>query len=205
VHGGYGSRTDGIDTDTTHFLREAARTVAQASGWDAGWPIVTVGLPQLSTHFATLAVDLPTKPLRVDRDPERLSAAELAACAGEVVRAGRQHRRARLLDAFRTARAHGRGSGDLAEIARAAVAGQVATLLVEAGRREAGVIDRGTGRLVSNAGLATHRPAATARAAGGEDLFEDLVEIVLAHGGGIVSLEHIQMPTETGVAAIYRY
>jgi len=205
VHGGFGSRADGFDTDTTHFLREAARLVAEAPGWDAGWPMVTVGLPQLSTLFATLAADLPTERLRVDRDPARLSAVELATCAGGALRASRQHRRARLLDAFRAARAHGRGSGDLADIARAAVAGQVATLIIEADRREAGVIDRGTGRLVSCGGPAMHLHTAAAHAAGGEDLFEDLVEIVLEHGGAIVPLDRIQMPTETGVAAIYRY
>jgi hypothetical protein len=38
-----------------------------------------------------------------------------------------------------------------------------------------------------------------------EDLFGALAETVLLHGGGILSLERNAMPTETGVAAIYRY
>jgi hypothetical protein len=205
VHGGFGGRTDGFDTDTGHFLREAARIVCQSPGWDADWPLVTVALPQAATLFASLAAHLPAEQLRVDRDPIRLTDDELAACAGDALRDGRQRRRARLLDTFGTARAHGRGSGDLSEIARAAVAGQVATLIVEEGRREAGRIDRTTGSLMP-------RPSATAaihsgsrRGASGEDLYEELVEIVVEHGGAIVPLTRIQMPTESGVAAIYRY
>jgi hypothetical protein len=32
-----------------------------------------------------------------------------------------------------------------------------------------------------------------------------VAETVLLHGGGVVVLERNTMPTETGVAAIYRY
>jgi hypothetical protein len=38
-----------------------------------------------------------------------------------------------------------------------------------------------------------------------EDLFGAVAEEVLLHGGGILALDRIAMPTESGVAAIYRY
>mgnify|MGYP006275375661 CR=1 FL=1 len=205
VHGGFGSRTDGIDTDTEHFLRAAARAVEQARDWDAAWPVVTVALPHLSTLFAELAAGLTAEHVRIDRDPHPLVDAELARQVGAALAIGRERRRSKLLDTFRASRSHGRGSGDLSDIARAAVAGQVATLIVEAGRREAGGIDRTTGKLMPRATPAVARHPGFHPEAGGDDLYEDLVEIVVEHGGAIVPLERIQMPTESGVAAIYRY
>jgi hypothetical protein len=38
-----------------------------------------------------------------------------------------------------------------------------------------------------------------------EDVFGAVAETVLAHGGTIVSVPRFDMPTESGVAAIYRY
>jgi hypothetical protein len=39
----------------------------------------------------------------------------------------------------------------------------------------------------------------------GTDLFTAVGETVLAHGGGVMTLARNDMPTESGVAAIYRY
>lgn len=208
VHGGFGGRSDGIDVDTGHFLRAAARLVAEVAGGDATRPLVTVALPRLATLFASLADDVPGERVRIDRDPSRLTDDELATAAGDSLRAGRWRRRERLVDDFRAARAHGRGSGDLAEIARAAVAGRVATLLLDADRREPGGIDRTTGKLLPAepfAVAATVRPDGGSHGALGPDLYEDLVEIVVGHDGAIVPLDRLEMPTESGVAAIYRY
>jgi hypothetical protein len=38
-----------------------------------------------------------------------------------------------------------------------------------------------------------------------EDLYGAVAEEVLLHGGGILSLDRNAMPTESGIAAIYRY
>ncbi|MFM8986802.1 MAG: hypothetical protein ACKONH_12250 [Planctomycetia bacterium] len=91
-------------------------------------------------------------------------------------------------------------------MARAAVAGQVATLLIEADRFEAGRFDRATGAIA----FGGPAPGAAARsgdvpAVGGEDLFGAVAETVLLHGGTILALARNEMPTESGVAAIYRY
>ena len=89
---------------------------------------------------------------------------------------------------------------------RAAVAGRIATLLVEVDRFEAGHMDRATGAI---------RPADEALSDGGrrrpefasvaEDLFGAVAETVLEKGGTVVALVRNAMPTESGVAAVYRY
>jgi hypothetical protein len=97
----------------------------------------------------------------------------------------------------------------LADVARAAVAGRVATLFVEADRFEPGRIDRATGA-IAPATPAGVRPADRSRsgdlpAVVEEDLVGAVAEEVLVRGGAVVAVDRIAMPTETGVAAIERY
>ena len=87
------------------------------------------------------------------------------------------------------------GSGDLSDVARAAVEGRVATLLLEADRQIPGRIDAATGAL-SFANLGDPEV---------DDLLDDLGEYVLRGGGEVVVVPVERMPTTTGLAASYRY
>jgi hypothetical protein len=102
-----------------------------------------------------------------------------------------------LVDQFRAARAHGRGSSELKPVADAAAVGRVGTLLVDADRRIPGRLDCGeTGAEFTPAAL--EDPAA-------DDVLDDLAEWVLKADGAVLVLPSEQMPTTTGLAAIYRY
>jgi hypothetical protein len=131
---------------------------------------------------------------------------ELPALVAPIFAAARANRIGRELHLFGQARDHGLGSGDLSDIARAAVAGRVATLLIEKDRFETGRLDRATGAISTDGEAAADlsrtgdQPALRT-----EDLFGAVAETVLLHGGGILALERIAMPTESGVAAVYRY
>jgi hypothetical protein len=78
--------------------------------------------------------------------------------------------------------------------AEAAVAGRIATLLVEADRQLRGRLDRATGRIARDD---LGRPEV-------DDLLDDLAELPLTRGGGVVVVPGERMPTATGLAAIYR-
>jgi hypothetical protein len=110
------------------------------------------------------------------------------------------------LHLFEQARDHDLGSDDLSDIARAAVAGRVATLLIEKDRFETGRLDRQTGAIVTDGEAAGDMSRSGDRPAlRQEDLFGAVAETVLLHGGGILALDRIAMPTESGVAAVFRY
>jgi hypothetical protein len=80
----------------------------------------------------------------------------------------------------------------VALVAEAAVAGRGATLLVEAGRYIIGRLDLPTGRVdLAAQGTPT-----------GGDLLD---ERVASMGGQVLVISAEEMPTATGVAAIYRY
>ena len=93
------------------------------------------------------------------------------------------------------AKSKGLGMDDLAQVAEAAVAGRVATLLIEADRQIAGRIDTTTGQ-IQFADL-SHPEV--------DDLLDDLGELVLKKGGRVVVVPAERMPTPTGLAAIFRY
>ena len=136
--------------------------------------------------------------------------ADLPALVAPIFAAVRERKIARELARFAEARPRGLGSDDLSDIARAAVAGRVAVLLVEKDRFEPGRFDRATGGVVPADGPAGGPPADLSRrgvgpAFGGEDLYGALAETVILHGGGILAVDRLAMPTESGVAAIYRY
>ena len=101
----------------------------------------------------------------------------------------------RLSEEFEQARSKGLGNDDLAEVAQAATAGRVATLLIEADRQIAGRLDGATGQ-VEVADL--DHPQV-------DDLLDDLGELVEKMGGQVMAMPAEQMPGRTGLAATYRY
>ena len=206
VHGGMGSKRDDVDADTEIFLRHVDDTVHEKVSRRSELPLVLVAQARLAATFRGLAKNPLLLEEHVTSDPHLMAADTLAASVRPLVAAARRRVVERELRAF--GHAHGRGlaQGDLADVARAAVAGRVATLLIEADRFETGRLDHATGAIVF-AGPAGGPQARTgaATAVTGEDLFGAVAETVLLHGGTVLALARLEMPTESGVAAIDRY
>lgn len=201
VHGGFGSRAEGLDDDTRRFLRDAAALVAAAPAAPPGGSLL-VGLPRVVAAFVAGLPRNHGPREELSIDPHLLTEAELAHHLGDLLRVARRRREQALAEAFHDARAQGRASGDFVEVARAAVAGRIDTLLLEEGRGEPGRIDPRTGSIDFPA-----EPADGDRAGGAdaEDLHGALADLVLGHGGEVVLLPGERMPTRTGVAARYRW
>jgi hypothetical protein len=209
IHGGYGSKQDDVDADTEIFLREVDRVVDEQVSRRTGRPLVLVAAGRLAATFRGIS----RNPLLVDAhvaaDPHLMTPDAIAQAVLPAFMRSRAARIAREIQTFAQARDRGRAVADLADVARAAVAGRVATLLVEADRFEPGRIDRATGA-IDPATPAGTRPAdrsATGAlpALAGEDLINAVAEEVLVRGGTVVAVARVAMPTETGVAAIARY
>ena len=206
VHGGFGAKQDDIDADTEIFLRHVDAVVHDRVSGPSGLPLVLVALPRLQGTFRGISRNPLLLTDGVAKDPHLMDAEDIGRLLLPIVAAGRAARINRDLGSFARARdAHG-GSADLSDIARAAAAGNVATLLIERDRFEAGWIDRSTGAVCCN-GEAPPEASIPAvdRAVRTEDIFGSIAEMVVAQDGGLVTLERNAMPTESGVAAIYRW
>jgi hypothetical protein len=128
-------------------------------------------------------------------NPESLTHNELEKRAWKVANAYQQSQHASWSDAYTNEKAKGLGSESLADIAHAAVAGRVSSLLIEDGREDAGRIDLSTGR-IDFAPLSNFRV---------DDVLDDLGELVEKMGGQVHVIPADLMPTKTGVAATFRY
>lgn len=205
VHGGAGSKRDDIDADTEIFLRHADEIVIDQASRPTGLPVVLVAAPRLAATFRGLSKNDLLLDDHVGRDPHLMTPADLAAAVGPVFAAAAVRRIEDEIRHWQRACDHDLGARDLAEIGRAAVTGRVATLLVEADRMEPGRFDRTTGAIEFESPVAPGTARSPAAALDHEDVIGAVAETVLAHGGTIVTVRRIDMPTESGVAAIYRY
>jgi hypothetical protein len=101
-----------------------------------------------------------------------------------------------MIERFEQARANGKGSDDYKEVAVAAVGGRVDTLLVEADR----IIAVRVTNLVT--GNTQKKDLSNPEV---DDLLDDIGELVIKMGGKMIVMPTEKMPSETGLAAIFRY
>ena len=133
---------------------------------------------------------------RIEGDPDKMSLDEIRKRAVALLKPRREQALKEVAATYGTAAAHNRGTNSLPNISKAAVYGRVQALLIEDGRRIGGNLDRTTGEITD---------MSSSPQADGQDLLDDVSELVLAAGGNVYVLPKALMPTDVGVAAIYRY
>jgi hypothetical protein len=176
MHHGHGGKQDEVDNDAERFFRAVDRAVLEHHSRPSGLPLILAALPehhhlfhQISHNPLLMAEGLTINPAGVPIDT-------LRECAWQVVEPQYQARLAPLADAFSVAQSKGLGSDDLVQVAQAAAAGRVATLLIESNRQIAGRLDGATGR-IEVADL-SHPQV--------DELLDDLGELVGKMGGEVL-------------------
>ena len=192
---GTGVRREIVENETERFFRAVDRAVLEHHSRPADMPLLLAALPEHHHDFRAVSDNPFLLPEAIDVHPDDLSPEALRERAWEVVQPYYLRRLDELIERFGTARAIGQGAADLAEIAVAAVAGRVDTLLIEAERVVPGTIDPETG-LVTFDDLEHPRV---------DDLLDDIGERTLRASGDVVIVPAERMPTATGLAAIFRY
>ena len=196
MHHGHGGRKDQLDHDAERFFRAIDRAVLKHHSKPSGLPLVLAALPEHHHMFHELSHNPFLIPESLDVHPDGLdSIDELRKRVWQTVEPRYLERLARLVEMFGNNQAKGLAADDLVEVAQAAVGGRVETLLIEARREIPGRLEVSTGELefddLSHPEL--------------DDILDDLGALVLKKGGDVVVVPTERMPTETGIAAIYRY
>ncbi len=195
MHHSTGGKKDEVDLDAEKYFRAVDRAVLEQHSNPSGLPLILAALPEHHHLFHAVSHNPFLVADGITLNTAALPLDELRVLAWQTVEPEYQARLTTLVEEFEQARAKQLGSDDLAQVAEAAVNGRVATLLIEADRQLAGRLDSTTGRIES-AGL-SHPEV--------DDLLDDLGEIVAAAGGRVVVMPSQCLPTQTGVAAVFRF
>ena len=195
MHHGHGSRADEVDIDRERFFRVIDRAILEHHSRPSGLPLLLAALPEYHTPFRTISHNPFLMTDGIQTNPDSLSEEQLRREAWQKLEPRYLERLAQLIEAYQVARPRQLASDDVTDVARATVAGRVATLLVEADRTLPGRIDAISGA-VEPGGLA--HPEV-------DDMLDDLAEIVLRRQGQVVVVPPERMPSATGLAATYRY
>jgi hypothetical protein len=195
MHHSTGGKKDEVDIDAERFFRAVDRAVLAQHSNPSCLPLILAALPENHHLFHAVSHNPLLVADGISANAAALSLGELRVLAWQAVEPGYQARLTTLAEEFKQAGAKQLGSDDLAQVANAAVDGRVATLLIEADRQLPGRIDGTTGR-IELAGL-SHPEV--------DDLLDDLGDRVAKAGGRVVVMPAERMPTQTGVAAIFRF
>jgi hypothetical protein len=195
MHHGHGGKSAAVENDTERFFRVLDRAIIERHSRPSGLPLMLAALAEYHEPFRRVSHNPNLLSEGIVKNPDAIDLDDLRAEAWKILEPRYLQRLEKLVDEFEAARARQRGADDLSDIAAAAVAGRVASMLVDADRVIPGTLDRSTGRIQRGELGDPDR----------DDLLDDLAEAVLRTKGEVVVVPSGRMPTETGAAATYRY
>lgn len=195
MHHGHGGKESEVDIDAERFFRAIDRGILEHHSKPAGLTLILAALPQYHHLFHQVSHNPLLIEDSIEIHPDSLTIEELRQRAWQILEPHYLARLAKLVEEFGNAKSKGLGDDVLVQVAKAIVAGRVATLMIEAVRKIPGRIDSATGEI--EFGDLSHPEV--------DDVLDDLGELALKKGGQIVIVPAERMPTDTGIAAIYRY
>lgn len=193
---GQGSRKDELDKDAERFFRSVAKLVHDNFSKNSELPLILAALPEHHNLFHKVSKNPFLLKKGVDVNPTSVSIDELVKRAWEVVEPEYIQRLESFANNYKQANANGLGSDSIEDVAKAVATGRVDTVLLEAGKVIAGKItDTNTGALQTDN---LQNPEV-------DDLLDDIGELVVKMGGQVMVIPPENMPTQSGLAAIFRY
>ncbi|MEO6984136.1 MAG: hypothetical protein ABI155_02180 [Paralcaligenes sp.] len=191
----HGAKSEVIDQQTERFFRAVDRAITKYHSKPSGLPLILAALPEHHSMFRAVSHNDHLLGEGIEVNPDSLSVDKLRSLSWKVIEPIYIQRLVGLVEQFDAANNAQQSSADLADVAAAAVAGRVRTLLLEADRQLPGRIEPKTGALhFGDPG----NPSA-------DDMLDDLAEQVLKTGGEVIMVPAQRMPATTGLAAIYRF
>ncbi len=180
-----------VDAD---FFAEVDKYVTQQLTNQNHLPLVLVALSEHQGTFRKVSHNQMLLKEGVSAGPNHLPLRDLRDQAFAVVEHSQHQFMRNLISQVEAASAHGKGSTDLADVAKAAVSGRVGTIIVDADKTIGGRLSPDGGILKTD----NNHPDV-------DDLLDDLMETVFRADGTVHVLPSGLMPINSGVAALFRY
>lgn len=195
VFHGQGSKKDEVDKDIERYFRSVDRVILENYSRPMELPLILVSLDEHHTPFHNISHNpfLQKEGIKIDYDT--LSIDELKESAWAKIEPIYIEKTKTLIDKFENARAQDQGSDDIVQVAKAATENRISGILIESDRIIPGKVDGVTGELTQKV---LDNPIV-------DDILDDLAELIFKNHGEVVMLPKERMPSNTGVAATYRY
>jgi len=158
-------------------------------------PMILATVPQTAAvyrsmnHYSGLLEEV------IDGNTEHMSVEEIAEKARSILAAVNERAVQALVERFVSQRAAGLASADLVHVARAAVAGAVATLLVDIDETIPGTLDPASGAVTLEDSASAHS----------YDVLGEIAGLTILNGGDVVGVRKADLPGNASFAALFRY
>lgn len=196
MHHGHGGRKSEVDIDTERFFRAVDSGILEHHSQPSRLPLILAALPEHHHMFHKVSNNQFLIEESIAINPDALSSIdELRQHAWRVMERPCLAWLNELSERFENARSTKLGEENETEIAKAVVSGRVDTLLVEADCQMPGRVNELTGEIEFESQMDPQV----------DDVLDDLATLALKKGGKAVVVASSRMPTDTGIAAIYRY
>ena len=193
IHGHHDNK-DEQDNDLERFFRMIDRAVWENHSRESGLPLILCGVTRHHDRFRKVSHNINLIPGGIRLNPDSISIDRLHEQAWKVIKPYYDQQVEKVIEEYGRAQAYQQGSEDIAQVAQAATQSRVGTLLVDA--------DKHIGGKIEPNGEVTFGDLNSAEF---DDILDDIAEQVVKTGGQVLVIPHDQMPTETGLAAIYRF
>jgi hypothetical protein len=195
MHHGQGGKADEADIDTEKFFRFVAKTINENYSSLSSLPLILAALPEHQNLFHKVSNILSLLPNGIDVNPKSIEPDELVKRAWQAMEPFYNDTINKICEDYHQAKSQGIASDNVSEVAAAAAAGKVDTLLIEAKFQIPGKIINDTGSIEKGD---LDNPEM-------DDLLDDLGELVTKMGGTVMIIPQKKMPTKTGLACLFRY
>ena len=196
VYHGHGGKKEEMAIDAERFFRAVDKGILEHYSRPSGLPLILAALSEHHHLFRKVSNNPFLVEQSLDVHPDSLASIdELRERAWKLMEPRYLARKDALVEQYAAAKSRDLAGDDLEEVARAVAEGKVATLLVDDNHHVPGRINKSSGEIEFED---LDHPEI-------DDVIDDLAELALKMGGQVVVLPSEQMPTKTGIAAIYRY
>ena len=195
MYHGHGGAKDERKVDQEKFFRHVDAFVLEQYSHPYKIPLILVGLDEHQGEFRKLSKNNYLIDEGIKIDGESLDKKSFYEKIQGVMKELFKKELKVRIDFFAEAHAKDLGSDDLVQIGIAIAEGRVATLYLEENAVHPGLFDPNQGTIIQGE---IENPRVG-------DVYDDMAEVVLSRGGEVLILEKDEMPTQSDLAALYRY
>jgi hypothetical protein len=181
--------------DLSRYFAAIDDVVCKALSGGSSLPVVLAALPEHQDLYRAHSHIKHLLPKGILGNPDVMSVGDLRDKAWSIIKPHYEFICQQLVSEYSSAAVTGRASDQLHQIAKALSQGRVGKLLIEKNR----IIP---GKFVADPGVVLFADINNPHI---NDLLDDFADVVEQNSGTVTVLAKDKMPTDTGVAAIYRY